>query len=456
MSDPVTNAEVEDVLSSIRRLVSEDKRPLRLDDPGATPDRLVLTPSLRVQDPVEEGGEPSTSQDAEATPRQNADFDFQDDTPFEFEHGRAVHDDHGDAAANEGAEPAEAQNDTAQDLQGEQNETEADAEQHAESQNNDAPLMLGDPVTSENAQSEAAQDTDSEGHSDHHHHGETQASDDPQHSEGPEIQHADDNHEQHHENVEAGHEQQDDQDHHNHQPEAQSNASPEDAPDWEADVWEDLGHNSQSDDACAARDQDAIAEEQAANDDLSDFGAQDRGNVLSMSAASAALGASSGLSAKIAALETAIGGISDNFEPETAGEDIYQATGKHEMRWDEAAAEHPAQVDVTPTAANGANRAAAQAFDDATGFEAAPEAGDSIAKGVEETTLDAVVTETGAAAAAALAEQAPTLDEEALRELVSEIVRAELQGALGERITRNVRKLVRREIHRALTAQELE
>ena len=48
------------------------------------------------------------------------------------------------------------------------------------------------------------------------------------------------------------------------------------------------------------------------------------------------------------------------------------------------------------------------------------------------------------------------LDEETLRELVTEIVRQELQGALGERITRNVRKLVRREIHRALTSQELE
>ena len=40
--------------------------------------------------------------------------------------------------------------------------------------------------------------------------------------------------------------------------------------------------------------------------------------------------------------------------------------------------------------------------------------------------------------------------------LVADIVREELQGALGERITRNVRKLVRREIHRALTAQELD
>ena len=48
------------------------------------------------------------------------------------------------------------------------------------------------------------------------------------------------------------------------------------------------------------------------------------------------------------------------------------------------------------------------------------------------------------------------LDEEALRDLVAEIVRQELQGALGERITRNVRKLVRREIHRALTSQDFD
>ena len=48
------------------------------------------------------------------------------------------------------------------------------------------------------------------------------------------------------------------------------------------------------------------------------------------------------------------------------------------------------------------------------------------------------------------------LDEAMLRELVSDIVRQELQGALGERITRNVRKLVRREIHRALAAHDLE
>jgi len=48
------------------------------------------------------------------------------------------------------------------------------------------------------------------------------------------------------------------------------------------------------------------------------------------------------------------------------------------------------------------------------------------------------------------------IDEEMLRNLVIEIVRQELQGTLGERITRNVRKLVRREIYRVLSSQEFE
>lgn len=53
------------------------------------------------------------------------------------------------------------------------------------------------------------------------------------------------------------------------------------------------------------------------------------------------------------------------------------------------------------------------------------------------------------------AESELVLDEEMLREMVSEIVRRELQGSLGERITRNVRKLVRREIYRALETRDL-
>lgn len=55
-----------------------------------------------------------------------------------------------------------------------------------------------------------------------------------------------------------------------------------------------------------------------------------------------------------------------------------------------------------------------------------------------------------------IADDAPLIDEDMLRDMVADIVRQELQGALGERITRNVRKLVRREIQRALLAQQLD
>lgn len=53
------------------------------------------------------------------------------------------------------------------------------------------------------------------------------------------------------------------------------------------------------------------------------------------------------------------------------------------------------------------------------------------------------------------ADEPALIDEDMLRDLVADIVRQELQGALGERITRNVRKLVRREIQRALAAHEI-
>ncbi|WP_112309534.1 hypothetical protein [Pseudogemmobacter bohemicus] len=48
------------------------------------------------------------------------------------------------------------------------------------------------------------------------------------------------------------------------------------------------------------------------------------------------------------------------------------------------------------------------------------------------------------------------IDEELLRDLVTGIIREELAGTLGERITRNVRKLVRLEVNRALTARDFE
>lgn len=65
-----------------------------------------------------------------------------------------------------------------------------------------------------------------------------------------------------------------------------------------------------------------------------------------------------------------------------------------------------------------------------------------------------------------MTEDEPTLEEifgttgmpteDLLRDLVAEVLRDELAGALGERITRNVRKLVRREIHRILDSLDAE
>ena len=46
------------------------------------------------------------------------------------------------------------------------------------------------------------------------------------------------------------------------------------------------------------------------------------------------------------------------------------------------------------------------------------------------------------------------VDTDAFREMVAQVIREELQGTLGERITRNVRKLVRREINRALDIED--
>lgn len=48
------------------------------------------------------------------------------------------------------------------------------------------------------------------------------------------------------------------------------------------------------------------------------------------------------------------------------------------------------------------------------------------------------------------------IDEDMLRDIVSRIVREELQGPMGERITQNLRRLVRREIKRALATRGIE
>lgn len=55
-----------------------------------------------------------------------------------------------------------------------------------------------------------------------------------------------------------------------------------------------------------------------------------------------------------------------------------------------------------------------------------------------------------------LTDAASPMEDEGLRDMVRQIIRDELAGPLGERITRNVRKLVRIELRRALAARDFE
>lgn len=57
---------------------------------------------------------------------------------------------------------------------------------------------------------------------------------------------------------------------------------------------------------------------------------------------------------------------------------------------------------------------------------------------------------------AAYLSEETTLDEDMLRSLVAQVVRSELEGELGERMTRNIRKLVRREVFSILESREAE
>lgn len=202
------------------------------------------------------------------------------------------------------------------------------------------------------------------------------------------------------------------------------------------------------------------------------------------------------LSAKIAALETAIGKISDTWEPDELGESDYAGTAPQQMAWEEDTPEPEKPTPfsrpiLAPVTRNIKDEDLPEDFEsfDHIGSSEAAEAAESPAEESEpeiqtfssqrtvptsgadrtpEPAVDATLPEpkvegshvepvdAETALDADLAEDTSLLDEDALRDLVSDIVREELQGALGERITRNVRKLVRREIHRALAAQELE
>ena len=354
MSDPVTNAEVEDVLSSIRRLVSEDKRPMQafkesVSKEAEPSDRLVLTPALRVAE---------APQDADSPERAEAPQDVDD------------------FARNVQQMTAAAENAP----------NEVETEQSGGTDEADLHKLFED--------------------------------------EAPD----------------------------------------QDVADPEQDYSDDPYSFADDADGDGEGDEKAWLRGQPADESLDDVDA-------STDTAS--------LTAKIEALETAIGNISDTWEPDAPGEDEYSGTDAPGMTWEDEANDQ-ARLATGDDQASEAEMDVAVAID----ADAEQDEDDDAAPGIFASTrhhtedapdvlLDTVIepdvvrenSDDHQPSSAAQNDDEgdfdygsddQVIDEEALRDLVSEIVRSELQGALGERITRNVRKLVRREIHRALTAQEME
>ncbi len=387
MSDPVTNAEIEDVLSSIRRLVSEDSRqPARtLAKPVPIErDRLVLTPALRVSDPVEiaevapdpePGPDLAPELPPELTPEQAAPWTDPEATLFQ--------------AAGQGmAEPIV--------------DTPAEESLAAATDLDKGPTRAG---WLDEAGRQAGETVDATDRPDPDDHG---ASD-----------------------VEAA-------DLVDDAPDTDWHAGDADRPDDADGLESDQEALEAFFDVAAAEDEEAMfaADDEAdapiseapiseAHPSETDAEDDDPFNPVAEDADEAPLGPT------VAALETAIGETPDQWEPDGAGGDEYAGTPVETLQWED----HAEVPETTPER----SRDRANGPTPATGFAAmADDAG------------------TGAMDTSDLMAEETILDEESLRELVTDIVREELQGALGERITRNVRKLVRREIHRALTAQELE
>ena len=339
MSDPMTNSEVEDVLASIRRLVSDDKRTEAEPVQKPANDRLVLTQALRV---TEDG--PETTADAEPDTLEVSD-PLDDSAPLNL----------ADAVLARRIEAVVSEPDAAvkralfgDDMGG-------------------APDESSDEATPEDANTSPDKEELSSAPG-HGHDIADAVSDIAEH-----VQSADEEDSL----FEAGDQEvahEDDAEHVSEDPvppEAEDHAEP-------AEVLD-------------------TADPHPPETDQSEP-------------------ASQSLSEKIAALEKLVGKRSDDFEPAEEGVDEFVSAQPVAMAWEDT------DTPPEPEEPNDAEPA-----DEAEGTSPRSFQGED-----------------------------DIFDEESLRELVSDIVREELQGALGERITRNVRKLVRREIHRALAAQELD
>ena len=381
MSDPVTTAEVEDVLSSIRRLVSEDKRPLQPAETPQQAERLVLTPALRVQDdhPKNDSGEVDIQSAFEADSAEDA---LRDESAAS--HAPLV-------AENATSEVFDlsAQDAPKAERHGILNLTSADlADDYADEQYDFDDNEIDDDNLAGTLPPLALQ------------------------------------------------------------PELRSDAE------WAAD---------------ALAEAEAVAESVNSTEETA---AQAVEGLVATETTMAATKAAT-LSAKIEALESAIGGIEDDFEPDEVSDDAYSGTEAPALAWEDdlegvdmdgavvdAAKEDFATDLATDLAHDDVDEMSLEIED--ISHEMTNDIIDDTVRELHQPVQDVAFAAATAQLASAdeddleFAGETKMLDEDALRDMVGEIVRLELQGALGERITRNVRKLVRREIHRALTTQELD
>lgn len=147
--------------------------------------------------------------------------------------------------------------------------------------------------------------------------------------------------------------------------------------------------------------------------------------------------------AAAAALEAALSQRPDDWEPD-GSEITAQGAEIWTVEW-EAEGSTPAAPTPTPAFVSSRSPAPAPAMDPPP----APPEADSHA-------MDWADAPAASASALPLDDDLPSVDEETLRDLIRDILREELQGPLGERITRNVRKLVRAEIARALATRDFD
>ena len=410
MSDPVTNVEIEDVLSSIRRLVADDARvapPVK----KAVPERLVLTPAQRVKDdvaPEKATDDPLSEADTEAAPAARPvatqKQEYPQDLPIDEVPGDAKLSDFGEV---EGAFPDiddfesvevqdKADNDRPEDF-------EVQDAAHDESEADKPWLELGRLIEVEVAA--ALKDVPS--------------SEDVDDARSEEEVHA--------------------------EPEVSDPLSDAELSPAETEFDEEL----------------ALAPF-AVHDDVSvsDSDTPDTDDVHIDEVPTPP----QTLEEKVAALGRLVARDSHEFEEErdTANADELTAVSRP-MTWSRSTTNEDAEyVEDVPTPQDDIDVSAVQP-DTADSVESEPpdmSVEVAIEPEVEPEPEPEVEKPSDATAVVVQSELPQTpglqLDEDMLRDLVGDIVRQELQGALGERITRNVRKLVRREIHRMLISQEME